>query len=451
MRRFLGSALSFVVLVSAGCDDTIFFPDELFRADGDLRQQLASWGVTPIDPSPRQDPARVALGRALFFDKILSGNRDIACATCHEPEAFLGDGLSLSVGTGGAGRAATRTLGAERQFVPRHAPALFNAGLGLFYMFWDGRLSGFDPGTFLALPDSIFFPEASNILAAQAMLPVLSRVEMRGNADDADVFGNPNELGALTDDQPEQIWQGIMRRLLAIPEYVAMFAAAFPDTPRSALRFQHAAEAIAAFEIEGFTATDSPLDRYIAGDEDALSEEGERGGELFTGEGLCITCHNGQLIGGQDFANVGAPQVGPGIGKEPPLDLGRGELDEFDFYRFAFRVPPLRNVELTAPYMHSGAYPTLEAVVDHYSDVPKAVREYDVLQLAPGFRDSYHGDAATVSDILSSLDFRLSETLHFSQGEKRELVAFLRAMTDPRARDLRALVPESVPSGLPVR
>ncbi len=101
--------------------------------------------------------------------------------------------------------------------------------------------------------------------------------------------------------------------------------------------------------------------------------------------------------------------------------------------------------------MHSGAYPTLEAVVDHYSDVPKAVREYDVLQLAPGFRDSYHGDAATVSDLLASLDFRLSETLDFSQGEKRELVAFLRAMTDPRARDLRALVPESVPSGLPVR
>ena len=145
---------------------------------------------------------------------------------------------------------------------------------------------------------------------------------------------------------------------------------------------------------------------------------------------------------------MGAPQVGPGGSRRPPLDLGRGEHIIAEGYDFAFRVAPLRNVELTAPYFHSGAYNTLEAVVRHYNDVPEALRSYDPTQLAPAVRPLYHGDPATVENIIQLLDFRLRQPLQLTDPEIAQLVAFLKALTDPSARDLRGLAPASVPSGL---
>lgn len=463
MTRFVSTlCVGLLVLGAAGCDETSFAEPPLPRPiDAELRASIARWGVIPIGPMPAQNPALVDLGRALFFDKILSGNRDVACATCHQPAAALTDGLSLAIGTGGTGTGASRTLGAGREFVPRNAPSLLNVGLGLNYVFWDGRLSGWGPGGPFSTPAGVTLPAGlPNILAAQAMFPVLNRREMRGEPGDVDVFGNPNELAQFGDSQFTAIWSAVMRRLLAIPEYVQKFAAAFPGTPTSQLGFQHAATAIAEFEKEAYTRTGSPFDRYIdERDNNALTPEQKRGALLFFGratnrepfgEARCASCHSGPLLGGGQFENVGVPQLGPGIGKELPRDLGRGELNEGDFYRFSFRVAPLRNVELTAPYFHDGAYPTLEAVVHHYNNVPVALRTYDVSQLAPALRDRHHGDEATVASVLQNLDFRVRTPLDLTEDEQRDLVAFLKALTDPSARDLGSLVPARVPSGLPV-
>jgi cytochrome c peroxidase len=153
----------------------------------------------------------------------------------------------------------------------------------------------------------------------------------------------------------------------------------------------------------------------------------------------------------QGLANVGVPQIGPGGSKQPPFDLGRGEHEPSDFYRFAFRVAPLRNVELTAPYFHSGAYRTLDAVVRHYNHVEKALREYDPAHLDAEVRPLYLGDPATVTAILQTLDGRLRLPLGLSETEIGELVAFLEGLTDPSARSLDAVAPARVPSGLPVR
>lgn len=454
MPRF-ASYLCLALLGFTACEGTIEFPfppDQPGpRTEAELRQELSNWGVVPLRLKPQQDAAQVELGRALFFDKILSGNRDISCATCHDPMAFLGDGLSLPVGTGGKGIGPARALGSARQFVPRSSPTLLNLGLDPFYIFWDGRLSGFESGPFFVEGDTILLPDVPNVLAAQALLPVLNRVEMRGTVGDVDVFGNRNELADFGDHDSGGIWGAIMDRLVAIPEYVRMFEAAFPGVPVDQFGFEHAVAAIAAFEIAEFTKTDSPFNRWLEGDREALSAEVLRGAFLFAGEAQCLFCHNGALLGGQDFANIGAPQIGPGVGKELPLDLGRGEIDDFDFYRFAFRVPPLRNVELTGPYMHSGAYPTLEAVVEHYSDVETALREYDVSQLAPALRGSHHGDPATVADILASIDGRVLRGREFTDDQKTELLAFLESLTDPSARGLVSLIPARVPSGLRVR
>src|SRR6059036_868587 len=113
--------------------------------DAELRAGLQ--GIRPLTAEPAQDPALVDLGRALFFDKILSGNRDISCATCHLAGFALGDGLSLSIGTGGTGAGPARTLGAGREFEPRNAPTLLNVGFlaesGEGAMFWDGRVRNF--------------------------------------------------------------------------------------------------------------------------------------------------------------------------------------------------------------------------------------------------------------------------------------------------------------------
>lgn len=439
------------LVVLAACDFDRPPTEPRVTIDQELRQAIGRWGTVPIGEMPAQDPPRVQLGRALFFDKILSGNKDIACATCHQPSVALTDRLSLAVGTGGTGLGASRTLGEGREFVPRNSPTLLNAGLGLPYMFWDGRLTRHGNGTLIAQQDTVFLPNIfSKPLAAQAMLPVLNRQEMRGAMGDVDVLGEPNELAAIEDGQHEAIWAAIMDRLLAIPEYVQMFERAFPDTPTLLLRFDEAAQAMAAFQRETFTRADTPFDRYLSRDDAALTAQQKRGALLFFGEAQCSSCHNGPFLGGEGFANVGAPQVGPGVGRRKPLDLGRFEVDDFEHYQFAFRIPPLRNVELTAPYMHSGAYATLEDVLQHYKDVPRAMSSYDVTQLAPALRDSYHGDNATIVDVFETLDGRLQQPLDFTSTEIRELIAFLNALTDPSARDLNSIVPDRVPSGLPV-
>jgi len=439
-------AIYFSLLALAAACERTETPTEP-TLDAQLRQDIGRWGVIPIGPMPTQPEALVDLGQALMFDKILSGNRDVACATCHHPSTHEGDGLSLSIGTGGTGLGPSRTLGPGRQFVRRNAPSLLNDGLGLFYLFWDGRvarfLSSFNGGP--PVPGDV-----PNLLSAQAMLPVLDRREMRGEPGDRDVFGAPNELAQIADSDSAAVWQALMRRLLAIPEYVAKFNRAFPNTPTSALRFQQAAEALAAFQVAALTKTNSPFDRYLTHDDAALTTQQKRGAQLFFGTALCSSCHNGPLLGGNGFANAGVPQLGPGSPATPPLDRGRADLPDQQFYQFAFRVAPLRNVELTAPYMHDGAFSTLDAVVRHYNDVPLTLTTYDASQLDPALRSTYHGDAATTDSVIRTLDFRLQTPLHLSDAELADLVAFLKSLTDPSARDLSALVPAAVPSGLPV-
>lgn len=443
--------IAVLALGAAACADTtrsITLPENI---DTELRQAISqTYGVVPIAPMAAQDTARVTLGRALFFDKILSGNKDIACATCHLPQQHLTDGLSLAIGTGGTGLGPARTLGPGRQFHARSAPSLLNDGLGLFYVFADGRVSGFRSGPFETPAGAALPPDLPDIVAVQAMFPVLNRQEMRGDSGDVDALGAPNELAQYGDSQLTETWHGVMQRLLAIPEYVTLFHAAFPGTPDNALGFQHAATAIAAFELQAFTKTDTPFDRYLARDDAALTAMQKRGALLFFGKANCASCHNGPFLGGTGFANTGAPQLGPGMGDAAPLDFGRGGLPNQSFYKFAFRIAPLRNVEVTAPYFHDGVYPTLEAVVRHYNDVPTALRSYDVTQVAPELRALYHGDNATITAVLSGLDFRLQTPLKLTTGEMSDLVAFLKSLTDPSARDLSALVPARVPSGLAV-
>lgn len=456
MRRI--GVLGVVAVAVMSCEPTKGFtpPPNAGELDAQLRSMLGMWGAQPIGDVPVQNAAMVELGRSLFFDKILSGNRDVSCATCHEPDAQMMDGQSLAIGTGGTGRAPSRALGAGREFVPRNAPTLLNMGLGLFYTLWDGRVNEEMGNGFFKAPTGVALPPGlSNLIAAQAMFPILSRVEMRGRPGDVDVNGNPNELAAVHDTNPRAVWQATMARLLALQEYVGKFNAAYPGIPTGNLGFQHAANALAAFQISAFTKKNSPFDRYLARENSALTDEQKRGAILFFGKASCATCHQGALLGGRQFANIGVPQIGPGVGAAAPLDIGRAEHQPASmqsFYMFHFRAPTLRNVELTAPYMHNGAFRTLETVVRHYTNPDSSLRNYDVTQLEPALRTMVRNDPTTIAEVVKTLDPRFKfAPIRLTTEEQAQLVAFLKSLTDPAAKNLASIVPATVPSGLSVR
>jgi cytochrome c peroxidase len=276
---------------------------------------------------------------------------------------------------------------------------------------------------------------------------------MRGNVGDRDVAGAVNEIAQIPDGQNAAIWEATMRRVLAVAAYQQKFNAAFPGVPATQLGFQHAANAIAAFEAQTFTKTNSAFDRYLAREDNALSTDAKRGALLFFGKALCSTCHNGPMLGGQSFASAGVPQLGPGTGSLAPLDAGREEFfnGQKTTPQFFFRIPPLRNVELSAPYMHNGVYATLEAVVRHYNNVDSALKAFDPTELDPSVRSSYHGDPATIAKVRASVDGRLQQPMRLTTDEQAQLVVFLKSLTDPSARDMRSVIPASVPSGLPVK
>ena len=433
-----------------GCGDAAG-PSPRLGVDVQLRGLLDEAAVPPLDLVPAPAPALVALGRALMFDRVLSGNRDVSCATCHHPGRNTGDALPLSIGTAGTGAGSARQIGPGRAFVARNSPALFNLGDARFTaLFWDGRVEQ-DGAGLLHTPAGVMLPAGvDGPLAAQAMFPVQDRTEMRGDAGDVDVFGAANELALIADGDAPAIWAALMERLLAIPAYVTLFASAFPGVPVDSLKFLHAANAIAAFETATWGSNASPFDRYLAGDDDAMPLAARRGGLLFYGRAKCAGCHLGNLLTDQSFANIGVPQVGPGKAAEPPRDLGRGEVTGAPVDRYRFRTLSLRNTAITGPWMHDGAYATLEAAVRHYLDVPAALLNYDSSQLPPAFQGLVVADPAMHTEMLASLDPRLPPLLDLSDAEVADLLAFLNALTDPAVVQRLSDVPASVPSGLPV-
>ncbi len=425
-----------------------------------LRATLAQAGVTALRASGGPGPGAggpagqgpmMQLGQALFFDKELSGNRDISCATCHHSLLRTGDDLSLAIGTGGIGFGAGRALGPGRARIPRNSPELFNRALPEWEtMFWDGRVAGSAARGFTTPAGSALPAGVQSVLAAQAFFPVTSPEEMRGAPGDTDVFGRVNELAAIPASDLPGIWSALMQRLLAFPGYVDLFTRAYPDVPASALTFSHAANAMATFQQMHWTLLNSPWDRYVSGDNAALPEDAKRGAMHFYGKAGCAQCHSGNLLTDQKYHNIAVPQLGPGTGASAPLDHGRAAISGRDQDRFAFRTPPLRNVSVTGPWMHNGAYTVLDAAVRHHLDARGALTGYDASQLADDLQHTTHLDPQTIATMLETLDPLVTNARVLTHDEFGDVMAFLQSLTDPAALDLRRDIPASVPSGLPL-
>jgi cytochrome c peroxidase len=162
----------------------------------------------------------------------------------------------------------------------------------------------------------------------------------------------------------------------------------------------------------------------------------------------CSICHNGAALSDNAFHNVAVAQIGPGVGDGPggTDDFGRMRVTGNPRDRYAFRTPPLRNVELTAPYGHNGAIVDLRDFIAHYSESDTRLRAYDGGQLEPLLRGTVQ---PTFAAILATRDTLLDGVV-FTEQQIDEVTAYMRALTDPRARDLDAEIPARVPSGLPV-
>lgn len=407
-----------------------------------VRQLAAGRGVVPLPPAPHVRPELVRLGQALAFDPILSGNKNISCMTCHMPAFATGDGKSISVGEGGVGLGPTREH-PQGVFIPRNAPPMFNMA-AMRHLFLDGRIQvgahGVETPAGAQVTPAMQRTFEFGAISAIGMFPVTSRIEMRGQL-------GTNELANIDDADNPAIWRGLMNRLGAIPEYRALFRAAYPNVPFEQMTFANAANAIGGFIVDQFTFANTPWDRFLAGDDRALSASQLAGAQTFMTL-KCSLCHNGSTFSDEQFHDVAVAQIGPGEGDGPSGhdDFGRMRVTGNTADRYLFRTTPLRNVELTAPYGHDGAITTLRGFIEHYSNSDLALAAYDPFQLEPALQGTLLG---TQSDILAQRDTLLKGVV-LTSDIVDQLMSYMSALTDPAARNLSHVVPRRVPSKLPV-
>ncbi len=391
----------------------IFVGLALFLATTVFVLSAAGSAQNPETPAiTRADPATEQLGRLLFWDPILSGNKDTACATCHHPDFAYADGRDLSRGTGAVGLGPARTDVSKGQVpvVKRNSPTILNVAFngvddnrGRRRRF-SGSAASVDP-----VRAPMFWDSRVRSLETQALEPIKALEEMRGHA-------YPEAAAVDT----------VVARLRKVPEYVSLFENAFGSG--AAVDGPRIGEAIAAFE-RSLVAMNSPFDRFRAGDADALNAQQRRGLSTFDDVG-CDRCHDGVMFSDFDHHAEGV--------REHPLltqpDAGAG--------RFRFRTPSLRNVALTAPYMLNGTLATLRDVLRFYNDGRS--ENPNVANARDRGRDGDRnrggdGGIARVSGQFQRID-------NMSEGEMEDIVAFLNALTDA---NFDRTVPARVPSGLP--
>ena len=329
------------------------------------------WGGYRVALPNRRDgftPQQIDLGRYLFFDSVISADKDLSCAHCHHPDFALSDGRSRSIGRHGKGIGPSRSGAKE---LARGAPMLWNLTFQKDF-FWDSRVSSLE-----------------------------QQIEA--------VFATPTEMAI----NPEQI----IANLNAIPTYQKLFFEAFGS---ATIKFENVLTAIVAFETS-LISLNSPYDRYIHGDHNALTAQELNGLHIFRSfASRCSQCHTPPLFTSGQVTTTGVPAA-----KGLAYDVGAEAITGESSLRGAFKVPSLRNIARSAPFMHSGQFNTLSEVVNFYNNEPgHAVSEQIDLTL------HWH----IVNPRLKA-------------DEISDLVAFMGALTDETAIPK---VPKNVPSRLAV-
>ena len=322
-----------VIVAIMGLSGPAWAADDLMKsAQAQFKPIPSSAPELPGNPAT---PPKLLLGKMLYFDPRLSASHAISCNSCH------------NIGLGGVDLQET-SIGHHWQRGGRNAPTVFNAVFNTA-QFWDGRAKD---------------------LEAQAGGPMVNPVEM----------ASPSSH--------------VAEQLAATPGYVTAFQAAFPGTV-SPVTLENVQRAIAVFEATLIT-PDAPFDKYLKGDNSALSAMQKRGLKLFMDKG-CAACHNGINVGGGRYAPFGVVEK-PGASFLPPNDKGRFMVTKTASDEYVFKVPTLRNIALTGPYFHTGkAWDLRQAVaVMGVSQLGAQLSEEEIDQIT-SFLESLTGEQPTVT------------------------------------------------------
>lgn len=359
----------------------------LLACNAALSQSSAKIPNVTLEPADNlSSPEKVELGRLLFWDPILSGDMDVACATCHHPDFGYAENIDISIGVNGVGLGSLRHFNQNNDipFVARNSQSVLNTAF-----------NGMDEeGNYQPTNAPMFWDVRANSLEEQALLPILTYEEMRG----------PNF-------SEDEILEEVLTRIMSIPEYQQRFSHVFGE--QSAISAENLGKALAAFE-RTLVATNSAYDRYIAGDTGAMTTEQIEGMRAFESVG-CAECHSGPMFSDYQVHVLAVPD-----------NAKLSESDQGLNSAYAFRTPTLRNLEYTAPYMHSGVFSSLREVLRFYDGGRRNQRNPNV--------------GRNERDIL----FRRLDDV---DDHDREIIAFLEALND---ENFDRTIPTTVPSGLPV-
>ena len=444
-----------------------------------LRPILAAQGLTGDPTTGRNLPdisdPLAQLGKKLFFSKSLSGDLDVACASCHHPALGGADGLSLPVGVGavdpdvvGPGR--SRADGLPN--VGRHSQSVFNVGLFDSSLFWDSRVESIGKeagmngaGSGIRTPDtaiSVQDPNAGgNLVAAQARFPVAVESEMRGSllpGEDGDAVRDrlAARLGDYGDGQGE----------LANNNWLAEFQTAFASSANAEtlITFENIALAIGEYQ-RSMVFVDTPWKAYVEGDDNAISDLAKEGALLFFGDTAnerleCVNCHSGDFFTDEDHHTIGFPQVGIGKGDAATGDddFGREQQTADNTHRYRFRTPTLLNNGITAPYGHAGSYRTLTLTAGHYAIPEDTVASFfdnggtcslEQFALDPDCATLFPNSEANTSQALakalleqtSDPDHTFPDISFSPPSDASLVVAFLETLNDPCASDRACVAP----------
>tara|TARA_Y100001934_G_scaffold265176_1_gene343016 strand:- start:6406 stop:7929 length:1524 start_codon:yes stop_codon:yes gene_type:complete len=444
--RILSRALALLaalVTVPAMADEAL---DDSLRAL--IKKHNLSGKAAFSESHPALKDPSVLLGRELFFSKVLSGDNDAACASCHHPFMAGGDALSLAVGVAanepdrlGLGRTfdwqsrgAKDPHAAAGPNVPRNSPTIINVGLYQKTVFHDGRLEQRRFGS-IRSPESVR-DQGRDLMAVQARLPVVAEDEMQG-------------YRLLRFATPDRVRDTLVERLRE--DWPERFAHAFGDAkagPES-VTYERIELALSDYQ-RSFVLIDNPWFNYVAGDREAIGVSAKRGARDFLSSksegGLgCAACHQGDFFTDEKFHAAGFPQIGRGI-KRPAAgygnetqrdgtDGGRWEVTRRSRDRYAFRTPSLLNVTTTAPYAHAGTHATLEDLIAYHLDPPTGAAAFDFsLQHLPQFKNrtiNYPKARAETAAAVAAWRTTGITPQALSPERMRDLVAFLQTLTDP--------------------
>ena len=354
----------------------------------DPENNLSALPKQVINPADNiSTPEKIKLGKLLFWDPVLSGNKDVACATCHHPDYGYTDNLDLPIGANGKGLGSKRCFNSPNSipYAKRNAPTILNAAFNGI------DISGlYDPK---AAP--MFYDLRAQSLEAQSLGPIAQLEEMRGN--------NYTENGAL---------DSVVIRLKNIPEYVQLFTNVFGNNN---INTENIGKAIACFERTLIT-TETPFDLYMRGEKNALSDKQKSGMTVFLNAG-CNKCHNGPMFSDFKVHVLGVKD------NTKLINYDKGQNNTY-----AFRTPTLRNLKYTAPYMHNGTESTLQDVIKFYADAGRN-----------------RGTSANANVSKNQLDKDLPGLV--DPEDVDNLVEFLNALS---VNNYDKTIPETVPSRLKV-